>query len=250
MGQEDFRGRLIRNRSAGWVILGVCLGFGFECLFGCVHAYAQTIQPVITEYVEKADGKFEVVNDTLTPMAIVLEPRSFSIAEDGRGVYRALDPGIHVKLSDTSFRLEPKQSYYVFYKATSDQLPAWFTVYAAFSPVHGGDGLHVRVMLPHTVYLYQKKPIDKDSIHIDDSSYRAGSETVECDLHNNGSALVRVQEVRVVSGKTMVQAAGFPLLPGVTRHLAIDWKEKNPPQFLLLHFPRFDVKEPLAPNGP
>ncbi len=138
----------------------------------------------------------------------------------------------------------------MFYKATSDQLPAWFTVYAAFSPVRGGEGLHVRVMLPHTVYLYQKKPIDKDSIHIGDSSFRAGSETVECDLHNDGPSLVRVQEVRVVSGKTMVQAAGFPLLPGATRHLAIDWKEKNPPQFLLLHFPRFDVKEPLATGGP
>jgi hypothetical protein len=249
MAKEQRKISPIRNRNIPLAIC--CLGLG-PCLgaLAPVIALAQTIQPVITEYAEKADGKFEVANDTLSPMAIVLEAKSFSISADGRGVYRALDPGIHVKLSDTSFRLEPKQSYYVFYKASADQLPAWFTVYAAFSPVHAGDGLHVRVMLPHTVYLYQKKPIEKDSIHIGDSGYRSRSETVECDLRNDGPALVRVQEVRVVAGKTTVQAAGFPLLPGATRHLAIDWKEKVPPQFLLVHFPRFDLKEPLAAASP
>jgi hypothetical protein len=235
--------------TAARLTAGFCAGISIFTL-SSMESYAQTIQPLIAEYVVKADGKFEIANDTLTPMAIVLEPKSFSIAEDGRGIYRPLDPGIHVKLSDTSFLLQPKETSYVFYKVTADQLPAWFTVYASFSPIHPGEGLRVRVMLPHTVYLYQKKPIDKDSIHIKDSGYRAGSQTVECDLHNEGPALVRVQEVRVVSGKTTVQAAGFPLLPGGTRHLAIDWKENVPPQFLLLHFPRFDVKEPLATAGP
>jgi hypothetical protein len=54
---------------------------------------AQTITPVIMEYTGKAGGRFELTNDTLTPMAVVLEPRSFSIGPDGKGLFRALDPG-------------------------------------------------------------------------------------------------------------------------------------------------------------
>jgi hypothetical protein len=183
-------------------------------------------------------------------MAIVLEPKSFSIALDGKGVYRPLDPGIHVKLSTTSFRLEPKQTYYVFYKATADTLPAWFTIYAAFSPIMGGPGIKVRVMLPHTVYLYQKKPIDRGSIHITQVSFERKTDTVLCDLENTGTGLVRVQAVRAVAGKTSVVAGGFPMLPGSSRHLSIEWKEKGRPEYLLLQFPHFDVKEPLAAKDP
>jgi hypothetical protein len=215
-------------------------------------AHAQSMQPVIVEYTEKADGKFEVTNDTLSPMAIVLEPKSFSINSEGRGIFRALDPGIHVTLSTTSFRLEPKQTFFVFYKATADTLPAWFTVYAGFSPVHAAPGMTVRVMLPHTVYLYQKKPINKESIHVGQIRYlpskEAGENTLSCDLENTGPALVRVQEVRAVAGKTSVVSAGFPLLPGSSRHVSIDWKDKNRPEYLLLHFPHFDMKEPLHPG--
>lgn len=207
--------------------------------------HAQSIQPVIVEYTEKADGKFEVTNDTLTPMAIVLEVKSFSIKADGRGVFRPLDPGIHVKLSTTSLRLEPKQTYYVFYKATADALPAWFTVYATFTPIEGKEGLKVRIMLPHTVYLYQKKPLGRESIHIDNALFSAPKSTVLCDLENSSTALVRVQQVRAVAGKTSVVVAGFPLLPGSMRHLSIEWKESAPPQYLLLQFPHFEVKEPL-----
>jgi hypothetical protein len=209
-------------------------------------ALAQTIQPVITEYTEKAEGKFEVTNDTLTPMAIVLEPKSFSITPEGRGVFRQLDSGIRLELSSMSFRLEPKQSYYVFYKAHAETLPAWFTVYAVFSPIKADPGMKVRIMLPHTVYLYQKKPIDKSAFHIEQSAYLTQKDTVICDLENKGSSLVRVQDVRAVTGKTSVVAAGFPLLPGSSRHLEIAWKEKVRPDYLLLHFPHFDVKEPLT----
>lgn len=225
--------------------------WGSLCLAG-TPGIAQTIEPVIVEYTEKADGRFEVRNDTLTPMAIVLEPRSFSIAADGRGIFRALDAGIHIALSTNSFRLEPRQSYYVFYKASADVLPAWFTVYATFSPVRAGPGMTVRVMLPHTVYLYQKRPLNKETIHVSQAMYAAGKETgkttVTCDVENTGLALVRVQEVRAVAGKTSVVLPGFPLLPGSTRHLEIDWEGKGRPEYVLLHFPHFDMKEPLAPR--
>jgi len=110
-----------------------------SALFLGTTVFAQSIQPVIVEYIEKGEGKFELTNNTLTPMAVVLEPKSFNITPDGRGVYRPLDSGIHVELSTMSLRLEPKQTYYIFYKAKAEVLPAWFTVYAVFSyhaPAH------------------------------------------------------------------------------------------------------------------
>ena len=210
------------------------------------RSFAQSIQPVILEYTEKADGKFELTNDTLTPMAVVLEPKSFDITADGRGVYRPLDAKIHIELSSMSFRLEPKQSYYVFYKAHADTLPAWFTVYATFSPIRSDPGLKVRMMLPHTVYLYQKKALNREAIQVKQAIYQKQQDTITCDLENNSPSLVRVQEVRVVGDKTAVLADGFPLLPESQRHLEIAWKQKGNPDYLLLHFPHFDVKETLS----
>jgi hypothetical protein len=217
------------------------------------RTWAQTIQPVIMEYGEKADSRFEVTNDTLTPMAVVLEPKSFTINQDGHGTFRALDRGIHVSLSASSFRLEPKQSYLVFYKASADALPAWFTVYATFSPIRRGDGMNVRIMLPHTVYLYQKKMIDKESIRVGAAMYAPDTGKLSCDVENTGRGLVRVQEVRAIGGKTSEVSAGFPLLPGNSRHISVDWKEKGKPEYLLFHFPHFDIKTSLtdvASNAP
>ena len=85
-------------------------------------AFAQTIQPLIVEYNGKAGGKFQVTNNTLEPMAIVLEPKSFSLDDKGWATYRKLDDTIHLELSTMSFRLESKQTYYIFYKAHADIL--------------------------------------------------------------------------------------------------------------------------------
>jgi hypothetical protein len=115
--------------------------------WGVVRLHRQCSQS-FSEYQLKADGKFALTNGTLTPMIVVLEPKSFSITPDGQGVFRSLDRAIHVELSAMSARLEPGQTYYVFYKAHADQLPAWFTVYSTFSSLQHHPGLDVRIMLP------------------------------------------------------------------------------------------------------
>jgi hypothetical protein len=224
----------------------------FLCIAACIAlflwppAFAQTIQPLIVEYNGKAGGKFQVTNNTLDPMAIALEPKSFKLDDKGSATYRKLDDSIHLELSTMSFRLEPKQTYYIFYKAHADILPAWFTVYAVFSPIRKDDGLKVRIMLPHTVYLYQKKPIGKTAIDVKTVAYLPDKKLIVCDLENMSQALIRVQQVRADGGKTPVFAGGFPLLPGSLRHLEIPWEEATPPTNLLIHFPHFDVKEPIS----
>jgi hypothetical protein len=213
-------------------------------------AVAQSVQPVIVEYKEKADGKFVLTNNTTEPMAVVLEPRSFSISPDGTGMYRALDPGIHVDLSTMSVRLDPKQTYYVFYKAHADKLPAWFVIYSTFSPVRHSGSLAVRIMLPHTVYLYQKRALTQEMIHVKQTSYDAKQHAIVCDLENEGEALGRVQDVRATAGRLSTTAAGFPLLPGSPRHVVIDWKESTPPTELLIRFEHFTMQQPIAADGP
>jgi hypothetical protein len=222
-------------------------GLALLSLGSCVSA--QTVQPVISEYKLKAEGKFALTNNTLLPMAVVLEPKSFSITPDGNGVFRPLDPDIHVELSSMSFRLEPKQTYYVFYKAKADKLPAWFTVYSTFSSLRHSSGLDVRILLPHTVYLYPKEPLQEKDVHVNHATYLTKSGKMVCDLQNDGGLLGRVQEVRVTSAHESATAAGFPLLPGGQRHIEVSWNGKEPPQMLLFRFEHFTLKQPLSTSN-
>lgn len=206
---------------------------------------AQTVQPVITEYKGKADGKVALTNNTLSPMVVVLEPKSFSITPDGKGIFRNLDSGIHVELSTMSIKLQPKQTYYVFYKATADKLPAWFTLYATFSLPHHSDGLDVRLMLPHTVYLYQKEPLSEADVTVKDLAYDPETRKLICDLENDSAGLTRVQWVKANGDHASSDAAGFPLLPGSSRHVEMQWKESSPPDEIEVRFPHFSVKRTI-----
>ncbi len=207
---------------------------------------AQSIQPIISEYTGQAEGKFLVTNDTLSAMAVVLDPKSFSIREDGRGVFRSLDSTVHLALSASSFRLAPKQSFYVFYKAKVEAMPAWFTIYAAFTPLNSGTGMKVRILLPHTVYLYQKRQAEQKDFVLSQAAFDASKGTVSFDLDNSGSALVRVQAVHASVGKADVTAAGFPLLPGARRHVEFAWDKEGHPDEVLIQFPHFDMEQPLS----
>jgi hypothetical protein len=215
---------------------------------GCC-GWAQTVSPVIVEYKAKAEGRISLVNNTLVPLAVVLEPKSFSITPDGNGVYRDLDPEIHLKLSSMSFRIDPGQTYYVFYSATADKLPAWFTVYAVFSKLQHAQGLDVRILLPHTVYIYPKKPLSKTSQVAFKNAVEYGGGKVVFDLTNSGPDLTRVREVKITSGSKSVASAGFPLLPGEERHVEVKWTEAEPPETLELDFDHATMKQPIHAGG-
>lgn len=212
-------------------------------------ALAQTVSPVIVEYKVKAEGRIDLTNNTLAPMAVVLEPKSFNIAPDGTGIYRPLDTGIHLQLSSTSFRIDPGQTYYVFYKAKSDTLPAWFTIYAVFSSVQHSKGLDVRMLLPHTVYIYPRKPLGHDEIRIDSISYVKGSKQVAFDVENSGPDLDRVQEVRVSSDNKSSSGSGFPLLPGGHRHVTVEWLSEQPPKQIDLQMEHGSLKKAIDSGG-
>jgi len=224
-------------------ILGVAL-----LLSGCC-ACGQTVSPVIVEYKVKASGRIAYTNNTMLPMAVVLEPKSFSINPDGNGVYRPLDADIHLNLSTMSFRIDPGETYYVFYSAKADKLPAWFTIYSVFSALHHTEGLDVRILLPHTVYLYPKKQLGKDEIAVDQAGWDAASKKLTCDIENHGPDLDRVQEVRIEAGPQSETVPGFPLLPGAKRHLELTWKETDPPQTIRFQLEHSTLQQAISSGG-
>src|ERR1700722_14397563 len=124
----------------------------FACALGALISItagqAQTVRPVISELGNPAKGRVEYVNDGLTPLNVVLEAKSFTVSENGELSYRPLDPGIHLKLSATSFRIQPQQTYYVFYEASAPPSPAWFVIYASFSgfAFRTAQGMNVRLV--------------------------------------------------------------------------------------------------------
>jgi len=215
---------------------------------------AQSVSPVIVEYknVSKgaASGKLELTNNTQVPLDVVIEAKSFNITSEGRSQYRDLDPSIHLQLSNSSTRLQPGQSYYVFYKVKADSIPAWFTIYSGFSPPkHNVDGEHadvnMRVMLPHVVYLYQKTKLTKPDIKIKDVTYVTSTHKVVCDLENVSVNLGRVQKVTANGEHSEAQSGGFPLLPGIPRHLEMDWTATTLPKKVAIAFENFTITMPI-----
>jgi hypothetical protein len=211
------------------------------------HTLAQTVQPAIVEYEGRGEGKFAITNNTADPMTVILEPRSFSIDQTGRGTFRALDPGIDVQLSVTSVRLQPLETYWVFYNAHSEVYPAWFTIYSTFIPARKGASLEVRFQLPHTVYLYQKQPIQQSDLDVTIASYSPARHKLVCDLTNTGISLARVQQVQLAGlHGAHADLAGFPMLPAAHRRIEIDWAGDTAPSNLQIRFAHFTLKPAIA----
>jgi hypothetical protein len=212
---------------------------------------AQTVRPVINELSNPAKGRVEYVNDSLTPLNVVLEAKSFSVSETGEISYRPLDSNIHLKLSTTSFRIQPQQTYYVFYEASSQPSPAWFVIYANFSgfPFRTAQGMNVRLQLPHTVYLLPKQQVDKSEVQIERAELNPEQNKVVLEVANTGNNFGRVLETQLVYTKKKQEAPGFPVFPHSRRILEIPLDDKaegeHVPLTVLLSFQNFKVEEKL-----
>ncbi len=225
---------------------------GVVCLVvSSTASMAQTVRPVINELGNPAKGRVEYVNDSLTPLNVVLEPRSFTVSEKGELAYRPLDPSIHLKLSATSFRIQPQQTYYVFYEATSPQSPAWFVIYAAFSgfPFRTAQGMNVRLELPHTVYLLPKHSVTKADVHIEVAELSRSENKVRLEVENTGDNFGRVLETQLLYSKKKQEAPGFPIFPHSKRIIEIPLEAKaqdeNVPVDFILQFQNFKVEGKL-----
>ncbi|MFY9662113.1 MAG: hypothetical protein WAJ97_15930 [Terriglobales bacterium] len=214
-------------------------------------SWAQTVRPVVNELGNPAKGRVEYVNDGMTPLNVVLEAKSFTVSETGEISYRALDPNIHLKLSTTSFRIQPQQTYYVFYEASSPQIPSWFVIYASFSgfPFRTAQGMNVRLQLPHTVYLLPKQSVEKPDIHIELAELSRPDNKVRLQVENTSDSFGRVLGTQLVYSKKKQEAPGFPIFPHSKRIFEIALEEKaqdeSVPVDYVLQFEKFKIEGKL-----
>jgi hypothetical protein len=207
--------------------------------------FAQQVNPLIAEYTGHAAGSFEVTNTSLAPAVVMLEPKSFSIDREGTGQFRPLDAMIHLDLSTSSLRLEPHQSARVFYKVDAESAPAWLCIYASFMSARKTPGVNLRVMLPHTIYIYQKQNLDRGAIHIQSVRYDPIAHKVFCSLTNTSDMAGRASLVNVTGDHAEESQGGFPLLPLQERVLSIDWPSHHKPRQLSIEFEHFSLNLPV-----
>jgi len=210
-------------------------------------AAAQTVRPVIVEYRQgRAEGRFELVNDGLVPLTVVLEPRSFEVTDAGEPIYLPLDPRIRVRLSTMSLRIPAGQTRVVFYEASADSLPAWFTIASTFSGQRVKNGLEVRVEMPHTVYLLQKEPIARGGVGVTLASYDPAAHQVAVAIENWTGRLGRAIETDIIGPGHRERIPSFPMLPRGRRHLLLPWNAAHPPDRVVVHFAGFDIERSFA----
>jgi len=207
------------------------------------------VRPVISELGDPGKGRVEYVNDGLTPLNVVLEAKSFTISEKDEINYHPLNPNIHLKLSATSFRIQPKQTYYVFYEASASPSPTWFVIYASFSgfAFRTAQGMNVRLQLPHTVYLLPKQRTEKADVRVVRAELDAPGNRVILEVENTGDNFGRVLQTQLASGRKKQDAPGFPIFPHSKRILEVPLEAKadTVPDEVSLQFENFKVEEKL-----
>lgn len=238
--------RRARARTAlGLGLLALTLG-------RALPAAAQTVSPPIAEYTERARSSFQLTNGSLFPLVAVLEVKGFRVTEAGDVVDATLDTTrVHVKLSATSFRIPPRGTYTVFYEATGDSLPAWFVISSALTGARTDNGLNVRIILPHVVYLNQKRPLDRRDIVVRRLELDSAGHRVRVLLENVGDNLGRVHELSVATAQSDARSAGgFPMFPHFRRWVEIPWDLTDPPARTAVRFAKFSIDTALVPMSP
>jgi hypothetical protein len=206
---------------------------------------AQTVRPAVVEYPDQARGKFELVNESLFPLTVVLEPRGFHVEPTGELIEEPLDTArMQVKISAMTFRIPPRQTYTVFYEATAKSFPAWFLISSTLMGARTQTGLNIRIELPHVVYMLQPQPLRRSDVAVHAFDFDTTTKRVRVQLENIGEALGRVLSSEVsANGSKAVPGGAFPLFPHSRRTLEIPWSDAATPEKLVLRFANFSIEE-------
>ena len=209
---------------------------------------SQTIRPLVSEYRSKANGRVELVNGSDRPLNVVLEPRGFSVDEDGELRDTPLPQSIHLKLSDMSFRIPPQQNRFVFYEALADRTPAWFMLYANFTGYSPNEfrGVNVQLELPHIIYILPKERWKGADVRVITSAVQRDARKLVLVVENHGPDFGRIAEIEIRGGRQKVHVQGFPLLPGLRRRLEVDWDPNEQPDSVIVKAREFSFEQQLS----
>lgn len=212
---------------------------------------AQTVRPAVIEYPVQGRGSFDLVNETLFPMTVVLEPRGFQVDEKGELTDLPFDTSnVELKLSAMSFRVPPLATYTVHYEARARRLPAWFMVLSSMTGGRTPNGINVRIELPHVVYLLQKQPLKKDAILVRGFTFDSDAGKAVLELENTSASLGRVVGSELsAAGRHATPFGGFPLFPLQRRRVEVPWNGRDRPDRFLLRFSNFTLEERRSATG-
>ena len=206
--------------------------------------HAQSISPPVAEFREKASASFTVTNESVFPLTVVLQPRGFRVSEDGDIAIEPLDTTrIHLRLSALSFRLQPRQTYTVFYDVKADSVPAWFTIWNGITGARTANGVNIRVELPHVVYLNQRERLTAADVRLVEARWYRQQKRIVVELENESARLGRAQEVAVSAPDVpTVRGAPFPSFPHSRRRATLPWTADAPPAKLEIRFDGFRLE--------
>ncbi len=198
-------------------------------------ASAQEVGPPVAEYKGRAVGSFEVRNNGLYPMNVVIEPFGFVQDSLGKITYIAFDTTrVKLRLSAMSLRLPARAGVSISYEATSDSVPAWFVITSTF---HGTrrQGVNYNFQLPHVVYLHQKAPVRKDEIQLAQFTFAAEGRQVRFKIRNGSAGITRCGEGTLTSASgARAPIPAFPLYPRFERWVTVDWAHTDAPTTIRL----------------
>jgi len=209
---------------------------------------AQTVRPAVVEYPVRGSGKFDLVNESLFPLTVVLEPRGFRVEESGELVDVPFDSAnVDLRLSAMSFRIPPLGTYTVFYEARARALPAWFVVLSSMTGARTSSGLNVRIQLPHVVYLLQKEPLTREAVSLRSFAFDSAARTATLELENSSQSLGRVLASELGgTGSRRTAFGGFPLFPSSRRRVEVPWEGATSPDRVVLRFANFTLDQRLG----
>ena len=212
-------------------------------LLGATMCTAQTIRPILSEYAVTGKGRVELTNDSTVPLTVIVTPKSFEVSETGEISYGPMPADIHLKLSAMSFRIAPRQSYYVFYEAKADWLPAWFVIYFEFSgfPIRDHSGLNMQVELPHTVYLLPRQSFKREDLEVS-AKFDGAGRKVLITTFNKSTTVGRVLMTEAQGHGQKAQGVGFPIYPGKKRIVELPWQGDAAPDKVVLNLDGFKVE--------
>ena len=183
-------------------------------------------------------------------LTVVVEPHSFTVDSTGKAAFRKLDPGLHVELSSTSFRLAPKQTYYVFYKATTETYPNWFTIYATISGRLDAHGFEAGAANCRIRFICSDTNRSRNRTS-PGTRRNCGARRQAPDYGPSRESRHRVRP-RPGSGSRLPVTgkqsfAGFPLFPGQRRDIEFDWDQPGTPKEIVLRFSA--LQNGIQPEG-
>lgn len=116
--------------------------------------HAQAVSPVTTDCKKVCKGSYRIMNQGVTPMAFTIEPHSMHFAQNAiKPTIDTLDPGVSVKISETSGRLSPMETREIDFEIHCTTTPCVTALLTGFmTGRHVTEGITVRLILPTVVY--------------------------------------------------------------------------------------------------